>query len=665
MPIRFEFVAWHSVRPLSAAEIEHRLAAVEAFYPHTTEKRFIKTGAAGHTGLIVWAPQAEGLSQWCGPSQDALVFASHCPFGISQHVEIAGPCAPGHVRQLHDKVRAQPDTIRTLVPPLALAQLAGDGGLHIHADIRGFAELYHHRGSNGLQVWSSRLAMPLVFALEPPAESRIAAQLRAVFTFYPHHHTPFENVTRLLGGASVYAGDWPAEPISNRRNHLLEMLGTAYGQQGAPIDYAECQQAIAGMLSEIGLFWSSDARAKLGCGLTGGRDSRTILSGLIASGQWKDVKFSTKKMMRQDYEVVPQLVELCRREGKPLAWQMRERPPSAYSASNNPAAWAAFPAARELAAPDAGLAGQAKNLTRWLRRQPTARPYAFSDNPLLDRMTLHFHDMDGQAMPSKYYASPKPPGRGAETPMLAGMSGETLRGVGYGAEQLAAGPDKHRANVAHERFQLGLRRAKPGRTQQARPYLYEVHDAAHAAWGQYLDEARDGGIGSFLIFDYVNVVAQQSRRVEVPKMLKLISPLALPQLLTESYKLTAEQRVANTFPIGLIGAAAPFLLEAPFSHQMPRDESEVRLNATGLPQFWDADAVPGFYEIIAQHDSWNDTFVQQQVLTEFEPTAASNLNAAQRDRTGGLLIWRAAQKAYCEVLGRHVAKHKRLGRMAA
>ena len=665
MPIRFEFVAWHSVRPLSAADVEHRLAAVEAFYPHTSEKRFVKTGVGGHTGLIVWAPQTHGLSQWCGPSDQALVYASHCPFGISKHVEISGPCAPDHVRQLHDKVRAQPETMRTMVPPLALAQLSNDGGLHIHADIRGFSELYHHRNRQGLQVWSSRLAMPLVFALEQPVESRIGAQLRAVFTFYPHHHTPFDNVTRLLGGASVYAGDWPAEPISSRRNHLLDMLGQAYGQQGAPVDYAACQEAMSGMLSEVRLFWSSDARSKLGCGLTGGRDSRTILSTLIATGQSKDIKFSTKKLMRQDYEVVPKLVGLCGREGHPLVWQMRERPPSAYCASNDARAWAIFPAALDNSTPDASLTTRKLPLTGWLRRQPATRPYVFSANPLLDRMTFHFHDMDGQVMPTKYYASPQRQGVGTESLMLGGMSGEILRGVGYGTAHLAAGPDQHRSSVAADRFQLGWRRLAAGKTQKARPYLREVHVAAHAAWSHYLDEARDGGIGGFLIFDYMNVVAQQSRRVEVPKMLKLISPLALPILLTESYKLSAEQRVANAFPIGMIGAAAPFLLEAPFSHQMPKDEAEIRLNATGFPQFWDANAVPGFHDILAQPDSWNDTFVEPRVLAEFDPNTVSGHNAAQRDRTGGLLLWRAAQKSYCEILGRHIAQHRRLGRMAA
>ena len=222
MAIRIEFLAWHSPTPLSHEDITRRLAAVEGFYPHAFHDQSVKIGSNGHTGLVIWMPRVKGLAKLAGFAGPALAYASHLPFGITQHTPVTGTCTPDAILALHEKVRSKPETVSTLISPLNLVHMAADGGLHLHNDIRGFAEVFHHSGLDGLRVWSSRLSMPLLFALQVPIESAAAGQMRAVFSYYPHGHTPFTNVVRLEGGTAVFAGDWPAEPLVQRRKLLLD-----------------------------------------------------------------------------------------------------------------------------------------------------------------------------------------------------------------------------------------------------------------------------------------------------------------------------------------------------------------------------------------------------------------------------------------------------------
>ncbi len=648
MAMRIEFVAWHSTRPLSDAEVSGRLATVEGFYPHDGYDFHVLAGHAGHTGLALWFPKIKGLSQIAGPTAGALALASHPPFGISEHVPVVGKCGPADVLSLHEKVRRNPELVRDLATPLTLAHLAADGGLHIHNDVRGFAELYRHRHPDGIQVWSNRLAMPLLFAGSAPVESVEAAQLRAVYSYYPFEHTPFANVERVLGGGSVFAGDWPGAPVVNRLNLLVEMLGDAYSRQGEPVDYDACRAAVTRMVGEVNLFWTG----KLRCGLTGGRDSRSVLAFLLAGGMAERVELSTIKILKQDYEVAEQLVAACHARGFKVDWKLVERRKSNYSARNNEAAWAAFPAAKS------HQRGALASVARWWQRQPRssgATDYVYHANPLLDRMTFQFHRMDGQTMPAGYYQSPVRDSPHDDMPLLfGGQSGEVLRASQYTEEHLAGGPDDRAWKLARARYRLGKAKRPP--MDPKRPYPRAVHDLANATWERYLTEAKAGGIGGFLVFDYLNVAAQQSRRVDVPKQLRLVCPLSHPLLLRESYKLSERERIASAMPMGLIGSLAPFLMRIPFSHQIPIETTEVRLDMTGKPQFWDADAVPGFLAILDDTQAWGDAFHVPSIRQEFGGEVAPELNAYQRDTIGGLMCWRTAQRSYCAVLAAYIAR---------
>ena len=654
MAIRIEFLAWHSPVPLSHDDIMRRLEAVEGFYPHAFHDSFAKIGAAGHTGLIIWSPRVKGLAQLAGFEGEALAYASHLPFGISAHTNLSGRCTPAGVLALHEKVRSKPETVTTLSAPLNLVHLAADGGLHIHNDYRGFAEVFHFAGKDGLKVWSSRLSMPLLFALQAPVESAAGAQTRAVFSYYPHSHTPFANVARLEGGTAVFAGDWPADPLIVQRKLLLTMLAEASAQQGVPIDYARCGESVKKMLSEMELFWSGPRRS----GLTGGRDSRAVLAFLIAAGIASKVPLVTTKILKQDYEVAANLVALCQREGQPVTWALAERPPSSYAASNRDQAWADFPVAREH-----GPSFKAATIS-WLSRLrggPRPEPadgYVYQDNPLLDRMVFQFHRLDGQTMPIGYYASPaRERADVAGTLTLGGHSGEILRASQYTEDSLALGPEEWRRKRERALFRTG--QAWVGRRDRKAPYTVDAHKRARQAWRQYFDDAEATGLKGFHVFDYINVAGKQSRRVDVPKQLCLVCPLSHPELLAESYKLSPAARLGNEFPMSLIKATAPYLLETPFSFQLPKETADLRLDMTGKPQFWDKEALPGFAEIIKDKARWEDTFDEGCIAAEFGANAMPELNAYQRDTMAGLLLWRAAHQAYAKVLRTYIARRRK------
>ena len=647
MAIRIEFLAWHSLRPLSAAEIERRLGAVEGFYSHSYHDRFVKRGAVGHTGLAVWLPRVNGLAKLAGAADGALAYASHLPFGISRHVDVKASCTPADVLALHEKVRGRPEIMTTLGVPLNLVHLAVNGALHINNDYRGLAEVFHYAGVDGLKVWSSRLSMPLVFALADPQESVEGAQLRAMFTYFPHAHTPFGNVERVAGGTSVFAGDWSGAPLVTRRKLLLEMLGAAYAQQGAPVDYGKCRDGVAAMLGETRLFWSGQTRS----GLTGGRDSRAVLGFLIAGGLTDKVSLLTTKILKQDYEVAAALVERTRRAGHPVSWELAERPPSSYTAANEKAAWDDFPAGRAQVPPS----GRA-----W-RSMPG---YHFEQNALLDRMVFQFHRLDGQTMPLGYYTSPSSERPGDEPRlMMGGQSGEVLRASDYTLEALQGGAEHWKWRRERRKFQRSLAWIRP--RDPTTPFTSEAKAQSLRAWNVYFEDAHAAGVDSFLAFDYMNVVGKQSRRVDVPKQLLLVCPLSHPDLLTESYKLTPEQRLGNQFHVELIKASAPYLLEAPFSFQLPKDKADLRLDLTGKPQFWDANAVPGFAEIIAEKARWADTFDAVSINTEFGARAKPQLTEYQRDSIAGLLLWRSAQSAYARVLSDYIGRQRKALELAA
>ena len=662
MATRIDFIAWHSVKSLSAMEIDQRLAAVEGFYPHAFHVRHVMIGPNGHTGLVVWMPNIRDLCVLAGPAGDALAYASHLPFGISGPVEVKGKVGPGHVRALHEKVRSEPELMIRLGAPLNLVHMAADGAVYLNNDFRGHAEVFQfnsgHDGGRGIQTWSNRLSMPLLFALESPKESRDAAQMRAIFSYFPHGHSPFTNVERLGGGTAVFAGDWPAPPLVIRRKLLLEMLGTHYALQGTDVDYAGCGEAVARMLGEIPLFWSGNMRS----GLTGGRDSRTVLAFLLASGIDGKVPLTTTKILKQDYEVAAQLAKLCEREGHPVRWELVERPPSSYSASNRDAAWDDFSAGRS---EGGGLVGLAKGVASWLGSQRTRQStpaYTYRDNPLLDRMVFQFHRLDGQTMPIGYYTAPAREAPDNDAPLtLGGHSGEILRASQYKEESLALGADAWISKRSRALFRSG--KAWVGIVDRNAPYTAAAHRRARQAWHQYIDEAKAAGVGGFLALDYLNVAGKQSHRVDVPKQLRLVCPLAHPILLAESYKLSPERRLANEFPLKLVEATAPYLLEAPFSHQLPKETGDVRLDMTGKPQFWDKDAVRGFAEIIVEADRWSDTFDVASVRAEFGPSREPVLNAYQQDTISGLLLWRVAQSAYTSLLTSYIARHR--NRLAA
>ena len=657
--MRIEFLAWHSVRPLAKAEVEARIAAVEGFYPHTYFTRSLKFGASGHTGLVTWLPKSEPLAELAGPAGDALAYASHLPFGITRHTQLKGMCTPADILALHEKVKSAPQLMGTLGTPLNLVHLSANGGLYLNNDFRGLAEVYHHAGK-GLQVWSNRLSMPLVFALEAPQESVVGAQLRAIFSYFPRTHTPFANVARLDGGISVFAGDWPAEPLINRRKLLLEMLSAASARQGEPIDYAECGALAGAMVSEIGAFWSGPMRS----GLTGGRDSRAILAFLIAGGIAEKVPLVTTKILKQDYEPAGALIEACKREGINLTWELTERTKSSYSSTNRDEAWNDFPAGR-YSTPV--LQAAVKGLMSWATkgtRPDGSERHLYGANPLLDRMVFQFHRLDGQTMPIGYFTAPA-----VERPdqmknlLLGGQSGEVLRASGYTKESLAMGLDEWLKRRSRQQFRLNLKWV--GKRERTAPYTLTAHRHAHAEWMQYIEEGRAAGISGFHLLDYMNVAGKQSRRIDVPKQLLLVCPLAHPFLMTESYKLTPERRIGNEFHLNLIKAVAPYLLEAPFSFQLPKEAADLRLDLTGKPQFWDKDAVPGFAQIIKETWRWADTFDAGSILAEFGEAAEPVLNPYQRDTIGGYLLWRAGQGAYAGVLSAYVARAKKAVAAAA
>lgn len=651
MAMRIDFVAWHSARPLSATDIAERLASVTGFYPRERYRQHMQIGAGGHTGLVVWMPPLKGLAELCGAHDGALAYVSHPPYGITSHVDIAGTCTPAHVLALHAKVKADPALMRDMVPPLIITSLDAGGGLHIHNDFRGLADLYHHRG-DGLQVWSNRVSMPLLFALVEPVESVSSAQLRAIFTYYPTDRTPFANVARVEGGTSVFAGGWQAPPVVQRRNLLLEMLGESYDRIGEPVDFERSRAAVARMLAEIPKFWSRPLRA----GLTGGRDSRLILAYFLASGLIDKVQLMTIETIRQDFELAERLVEACRAEGHKVDWEII-RKQNRYIASNNEAAWADFPAAMAHVPeppPPSGLLGR---IFRRPAQRASAPAYRYGASPLLDRMVFTFHKKEGQTMPAGYYAQPvRETAEGDGNVMIGGQSGEVLRASQYGSADLAAGPRARQEKLERGRFRISLARAiVPDIT---RPYPRHVLDQALAVFRGYLDEARAGGLDDFQAFDYLNVAAQQSRRIDTPKQLQIVCPLAHPVLLMESYKLSAEERAGNAFHKRMTAALAPFLVDLPYSFQIPLVGEEIRRDQAGKPQFWDADAVPGFADILARADVWGDTFDTGMLMPEFSGSAPARLNAYQRDSIGGMLCWRVAHRAYCEVLASFIAKRR-------
>ena len=652
MAMRMDFVAWHSARPLGEAEIADRLATVTEFYPREKYRQLIKIGVGGHTGLVIWVPPLRGMAELCGSHEDALVYVSHPPLGITSHVDVPGQCTPAHVLALHAKVKADPALMRDLVPPLIIASLDAAGGLHIHPDFRGLADLHQHRGEGGLHVWSNRLSMPLLFALTEPVESVSSAQLRAIFTYYPTDRTPFANVARIEGGTSIYAGDWPAAPVVQRRNLLLEMLAESYSEIGTPVDFERCREAVARMLAEIPKFWKRPLRA----GLTGGRDSRLILAYFLAAGMTDKVQLMTIETIRQDFELAEQLVAACRAQGHKVDWEI-VRKQNRYVAANNPVAWADFPAAVAHEAAPPTPAGVLARLFGSAGRRAPAERYRYGTSPLLDRMVFTFHKKEGQTMPAGYYAQPvRETADGDGNVMIGGQSGEVLRASQYGTADLAAGPRTRQDKLERGRFRISMaRHIVPDIT---RPYPRAVLDMALAVWRGYLDEARAGGLDDFQAFDYLNVAAQQSRRIDTAKQLPMVCPLAHPVLLTESYKLSAEERAGNVFHKRMTGNLAPFLVELPYSFQIPLVGEEIRRDQAGKPQFWDDDAVPGFDQVLAQSDVWGDTFDVGMLMPELSGSAAPRLNAYQRDSIGGMLCWRVAHRAYGEVLAGFIAKRR-------
>ena len=474
-------------------------------------------------------------------------------------------------------------------------------------------------------------------------EDTDAACMRAVLSYYPRGYTFLRDVRRLEGATVVRARNASEAPKTDSQplllNALANQVGQPFSQSVARTKYLE---TLSTYLEESRLFYDLPMRL----GLTGGRDSRLLLSGLIELRAHKDIDFFTIAAMSQDVELASSLADKCSKIGSPISWRIINSPAEQYSNCNDPAAL---------------------DLISGLK--------AINDeNPLLARLLWHFHHCNGQVMPGTYYRQPRPPligMRGDHQKFLniTGHSGEILRAPNYNTEAIDNGIFATIDRTLRLRF--GLRRKRmlfthhPKRLSeidlqqyaqnQNRPFTRQASIAAASQWLGYLVEAKGAGITDFRMFDYFAIAAQQSRRITSARSTDTTSPLATPEIMNIAFQLSPELRSRNEFHRHITAHLCQPLLDIPYSFELEVDGSEVRRDNSRFPMLInETEGVSGFAGLLAQTDAWSDSY-RRRAISAIYISGARQVNDYQKDRVACQLAWRIAGQHYVDLLASQIA----------
>jgi hypothetical protein len=238
-----KFIGWHSVTPLRRDEIEMRLDRIRSFSRLPGHEMVIRTQDHGHTGLILWIPEREICHRLTCRANE-LVACTYPPYGISRLVDMSRQDSLGSALcELVGKLEVKPSLIQEISPPVAIVNISGDWQLRLINDIRGLGEIYEFRGRDGVSVWSNVLGYLPLFSGVATEDDSCSSSLRAIFSYYPRHHTPIKGCRRLEGGTQVLASNSPEPPETNTQPLLLSSLsnqiGQAYSAKEARIAFLE------------------------------------------------------------------------------------------------------------------------------------------------------------------------------------------------------------------------------------------------------------------------------------------------------------------------------------------------------------------------------------------------------------------------------------------
>lgn len=620
---RTHFLSWHSENPLELDDIEKRLDLIEQFSPTHGTCRHVFIGAQKHIGLVVWEPNIEGMPKLCGTVNGHFVGATYPPFGISRIINVRGSIKAGELQQLATALVNNPGRISELSPPTLIASATLSHGIHLFNDVRGAIDCYSMNTSReGITSWTSSPYLSLIFALEYPVEDIGGAAQRAFWGYYPDTLTPFKNAPRVMGGTHIHVEDSPKPPSISCRDYIGRILSTATADHKENVKATEIAEEYLDSLNCTIMEGRGFYNTQWSMGLSGGRDSRLLLSGLIELNEYKDILLYTIPSMTSDMQIGEQIFRTASDAGYDLNWERRDS--KQFLPTNQ--GWTIFDSL-----------------------PPSSNGLVFGKNQLLDRLVYAVHLKNGNTMPGQYFAAPQ---RGVTESLhevsLQGTAGETLRAYRYSEKDVLVGLEPFL-----KRFEKRFR--KSGASSMFSQFAL---DTSYKCWRSYLANADDIGIGGFHKFDFFSITAQQSRRLELGRNFIDIAPLSCPVLLSRAFPMSAIEKTHNSYHIKIINRLCPWLKRVEYSFQIPVPMHEIRRDSTHMPAFFSNHSIPGFWDILDNTDIWQSVFDYRFVKSVFRKSRYNifryevddTINDYQKDRLACNLAWRVAQNRYTKLL---------------
>ena len=275
----------------------------------------VMTSADKRSGLILWGKsRAMSYSRSLSETED-LSFMTNIPFGYSAIIgyEHKVESVPSAIIQ---KILEKPLLIKELAPPFCLIKYNKNGEFLLVNDMRGLSEVFTH-SNESLSIWTNNITMGAIFSDGPASLDEEAIGVRAIYSYFPRCSTVLSGFKRVAGGTVIFRGrDKKIKTFETGAYHKLfsQNVSKDYSRNSAKNVYLD---SLERTLNESKSFFG----ANLSLGLTGGRDSRLLLAGLIELGRHSDVCFYTLETISQELEVTHQIIAKMRKKGVNLNWR--------------------------------------------------------------------------------------------------------------------------------------------------------------------------------------------------------------------------------------------------------------------------------------------------------------------------------------------------------
>ena len=574
------FLSWHSVEPLTDADVRRRIDRVVTHLEGTARDGLTRTEAlCAHLGLVVLGPRSDVLTFDLVQTDDgATAAAMHLPYGLTAFREDASISQDMRLVPLVRRVRDTPTDIMRLAPPQILVLHEQRGELFVAGDQLGFGRLYAFE-HGGLSLWTNRISAALLFSGRVPPCDVEAWEGYAGIGWFPGDHTPFEGVRVLPGASRVSCRDKSDPPHVEYGDHMLKQAMAAAVQGEGPTA-EQAGAALVRSFREVGRF----TRQPLRVGLSGGRDSRIVAAAAIRART--DISLYTHFPPAFEREIAEQLTAWTPH----VPWEALERE-----------------ASRQASRPAHTLTRRSVAAT-FRGRHRIVDP---ARNAMMARALGHHHLSDGDGVPTALYTSPVMV-TGLQRFIVSGAAGGFAHASYYSSTDIAAGRPPSPESLLARRLVAG--------------FLTDVaRETVRRSIAGVVDDGAEYGITGHRLFDWFHVFGRFRRWSNANWGVATFAPLLTPEFILCAFGQPIERRLSSALERELVRELIPEWADVPYGHELPQPlvvlGPSPTLTARGF--FWDGPDLADFAHILARADLYEDAFDARAAQRAYRRLAAT------------------------------------------